>query len=64
MAEKLVRYYVYIANQLGLEGRLQLALETKMPETKAALEPDSEENLAVFDAAVAKLTGAKPPERS
>lgn len=61
MAEKLLRYYKYVSDEKGLDGKMSLATETKIPSSKAALEPDSPENLAAFKRAVEKLTGKPAP---
>lgn len=39
----------------GLFAQMRLAMITKTPSTKAAVLPDTEEYLAIFDAALAKL---------
>ncbi len=62
MAEKLVRIYQAIQEAAGLAGKTKLAMETKVPSTKAALAPDSAENLEKFRAAYAKITGQNPPD--
>jgi hypothetical protein len=61
MGEKLLRFYKYVDEKAGLEGKMKLAVETKIPTIKASIEPDSPENLARFAAAILKITGAPPP---
>ena len=62
MAEKLLRYYNYITEQQGMEGKILLAKETKIPSVKAAIAPDSPENIRIFLDAIKKITGkAVPP---
>lgn len=61
MAEKLVKYYAYVAEKKGLSGKIELAKLTLTPGPKAAMEPDSPENLAKFRAAVEKITGEPAP---
>lgn len=61
MAEKLIRYYQYVNQEKGLEGKMQLAMETKIPSVRAAMEPDSPENLRVFKEAIRKITGKEAP---
>lgn len=61
MAEKLLLYYKYIRDKKGFEGQLNLAQETKIPSTKAALEPDSPENVQLFREAIKLLTGEEAP---
>jgi hypothetical protein len=62
MAEKLLLYYKFVKENEGLKGQMSLAVETKMPNTVAAIEPDSVENIAMFRKAVEKITGKTAPE--
>ena len=61
MGEKMLKYYKYVADQAGLQGKTRLAIETKIPSTKAALAPDTPANLALFREAVAKITERSAP---
>jgi hypothetical protein len=61
MAEKLMLYYKYAKDTLGLQGQMKLAAETKIPSTKAAMEPDSPENIALFKKAIEAITGKPAP---
>lgn len=61
MAEALLQYYKYISEHAGATGRTKLAMETKIPSTRAAMEPDSPANLKLFQGAVAKITGEPAP---
>ena len=61
MGERLVQCYKYIADEMGHEGKTLLARETKIPITRAALEPDSDENIRTFESAIEKLTGKPSP---
>jgi hypothetical protein len=61
MAELLLRYYKYMADEQGLEGKMRLATETRIPSSKAAMEPDSSDNVAAFRQAIEKLTGKPAP---
>jgi hypothetical protein len=61
MGEKLLHYYQYVGDQLGFQGKLKLAQATKVPSARAAIEPDSEENLAIFKEAIRRLTGRPAP---
>lgn len=61
MAERLIQYYKYIREVAGYEGKIDLATTTKIPSTKAALEPDSEENIEKFKEAIRKITGLEAP---
>lgn len=62
MAEKLLLYYKYIKEAQGIRGQIALATSTKMPSTKAALAPDSQENINLFKEAVKKLTDKPAPD--
>ena len=57
-----MKYYQYVAEQLGAAGRTKLAMMTKLPSTKAALEPDTPEIINAFKEAVKQLTGNSPPD--
>jgi hypothetical protein len=61
MAEKLIRYYKFIADAKGLGGKVELAQMTKLPSVKAALEPDTADHLRAFREAIRKMTGQEPP---
>ena len=61
MAEKLMRYYQYVDEEVGLAGKLKLAQLTKTPSTLAATHPDSEEILQRFQEAVKGITGKEAP---
>jgi hypothetical protein len=61
MGETLVRYYQLVLEKSGIAGKTKLAMETKIPSTRAALAPDSPENIALFRAAFEKVTGQRPP---
>jgi hypothetical protein len=61
MAERLLQYYKYIVETRGLSGKIALAQLTKMPSVKAAIEPDSPDNINAFRAAITSLTGQEAP---
>jgi hypothetical protein len=61
MATKLMQYYQYISDQAGAMGRTQLAMKTKVPSTKAAMEPDTPEMIKRFKVAVEEITGKGAP---
>lgn len=61
MGERLLLYFKYIEEMRGVEGKLRLAQSTKMPSNKAALEPDTKENIDRFREAVQKITGKEAP---
>ncbi len=62
VAERLLRYYQYVGRLAGPQGRMRLAIETKMPSTKAAMERDTAQNVDVFKIAVEKITGKPAPD--
>ncbi len=62
MGEKLLKYYQYITSEKGIQGKMALAMSTKIPVPIAATEPDSEENIKSFMKAVHNLTGKPAPE--
>ena len=62
MAERLLQYYNHIVSELGMEGKVRLAHETKIPAAVAAVVPDSPDNLAIFRKAVELLTGEPAPK--
>ena len=55
MAEKLLQYYKYISDFEGFGGKIKLAQLTKVPSVKAAMEPDSPDNLRIFREAIKKM---------
>lgn len=61
MAEKLLKYYVYIAEVKGVTGKAKLAMITKTPQLKAAILPDNQENIDNFKKAVELITGKPAP---
>jgi hypothetical protein len=60
MGQKLIEIYKFVADNSGIQGKMKLAIETKIPSTKAAFEPDSEENLDLFKSKAKKITGKEP----
>jgi hypothetical protein len=61
MGAKLMQYFKLVGDAAGLNGKTKLAMLTKVPSTKAAMEPDSPENLAKFAAAYKEVTGKPAP---
>jgi len=61
MAEKMLKYYKHVGNINGLAGKMKLAQITKIPSTKAAMAPDSPQNIAAFKKAVQEVTGKPTP---
>ena len=62
MGERLIRYYKYIGERAGLDGKRKLAFATGLPSIVAATEPDSRERIEEFKKAVEEITQAPPPE--
>ena len=58
MAAKLTNYYAMASNEFGIAGRMKLAMLTKVPSEKAASEPDTPENIRIFEDALAQLRRA------
>lgn len=61
MAEKLLKYYKYCFETAGFKGKIELAQATKLPSNQAAIEPDSPENLALFQQVIERITGKPAP---
>lgn len=62
MGERLIKFYQYVGDQLGFQGKMKLAQETKIPSSRAGLEPDSDLNIKRFNEAIIKLTGRPAPK--
>jgi hypothetical protein len=52
---RLAAYYAEAEAIAGLDGKIQLAMLTRIPSTRAVIEPDSADNVAKFDSAMATL---------
>lgn len=61
MGQKLVKYYEYINNLMGLQGKQELARLTHVPSIIAGTTPDSLENIQKFRDAVAQITKKEAP---
>jgi hypothetical protein len=61
MAEKLLKYYKFMKDCQGGTGQIGLAMQTKVPSTRAALVPDAPETILLFQQAIEKLTGKPAP---
>lgn len=57
-----MKYYQYVSERAGAVGRTKVAMITKVPSTKAAMEPDTPEMITKFKDAVRQVTGSAPPE--
>lgn len=62
MGVKLLKYYKLINSKIGMKGKMALAIETKIPSTRASFEEDSEDNIKIFKRAYKKLTGEEAPD--
>jgi hypothetical protein len=49
MAAKLTSYYDVIGKELGFQGRMKLAMLTKISSTDAQSAPDSPANIQLFE---------------
>jgi hypothetical protein len=58
MAAKLTEFYAQAAKQYGVMGRMKLAMLTKISSEKANTEPDSPENIKLFEQAMLQLKAA------
>ena len=55
MGMQMKKRYEDIGNELGVSGRMKLALLTKISSIQAAELPDSADNLKLIDEALAKI---------
>jgi hypothetical protein len=58
MAAKLTEYYAQATKEYGVMGRMKLAMLTKISSEKAGNEPDSPENIKLFEQALIQLKQA------
>jgi hypothetical protein len=58
MAAKLTAFYAQASSQYGVMGRMKLAMLTKIPSEKAGNEPDSPDNIKLFEQAMHQLKQA------
>jgi hypothetical protein len=58
MATKLTEFYAQATKQYGVMGRMKLAMLTKISSEKAGNEPDSPENIKLFESALLQLKQA------
>jgi hypothetical protein len=61
MAEKLLRLYKFVQDSAGPHAKVQVAMASKMPSSRAALEPDTPENIRSLSAAIKSVLGKDPP---
>ena len=55
MAQQLVAYYDKAKQVGGLKAQMRLAMISKLPSSKAANEPDSPENIKIFEQAMTEI---------
>ena len=55
MAQKLMALYEEARGVGGMKAMMRMALLTKIPSNKADAEPDSPENIAAFEKALAEI---------
>ncbi len=55
MGARIAAFYAEAESIAGLDGKIQLAMLTRIPSTKAYVEPDSVENVARFESAMQQL---------
>jgi hypothetical protein len=56
-----MKYYQYVAEQAGLQGKVKLAQITNIPSSKAAIDPDTQDAIQKFKEAVSQITGKPAP---
>lgn len=61
MAEKLLKLYKFVQDNGGPKAKVEVAMASKMPSTRAATEPDSKENIELLSAAIKKVLGKPAP---
>ena len=62
MAEKMMLYYKFVTDKMGMDGKQRLARLTLIPSMIAATEPDSDEKIALFRDSVKQITGETAPQ--
>ena len=58
MGARLVEFYAEAAKQAGLEGKIKLAMITRISSANAAAEPDSPANIELFRKALEEVKKA------
>ncbi len=61
MGKRLLQYYQFVGEKVGLNGKVKLARSTKISLTQAAREPDDVVNLELFRTAVQEIVNEVPP---
>ena len=61
MGERLLKYFQFVGEKAGLQGKLELAKATNMAVSQAANVPDDIVNLEMFREAVSHIVEETPP---
>jgi hypothetical protein len=65
MGARIAGFYAEAESIAGLDGKIQLAMLTRIPSTRALVEPDSPQNVARFESAIQHLRRiSSPPSRA
>jgi predicted nuclease with TOPRIM domain len=62
MGEIMLKYFKYVGDEVGVEGRMKLSQLTKTNSIRAATAEDTVKTIDVFKKAVQEITGNKAPE--
>jgi hypothetical protein len=61
MGEIMLKYFKYVGDEAGVEGRMKMSQLTKTNSIRAATAEDTQEIIDVFKKAVQQITGKTPP---
>ncbi len=61
MGTRIAAFYAEAEALAGLDGKIQLAMLTRIPSTRALVEPDSQQNVARFESAIQHLRRVSSP---
>jgi len=56
-----LKLYKFAQDMGGAQAKVRLAMATKLPSTRAAIEPDSAENIRLLSAAIKDILGKEAP---
>jgi hypothetical protein len=62
MGERLMKYYQYVGDLQGADGRMKLAKLTQIPSITAAIKDDTAELISAFKKVIQQMTGKTAPE--
>ncbi|MBN2526866.1 MAG: hypothetical protein JXR76_10775 [Deltaproteobacteria bacterium] len=60
MGQQLLKYYSYVGQKAGVEGKIRLAQTTHITVSMATTAPDDAVNLKIFQEAVDHIVGQAP----